>query len=95
MNQQDTANPNAPEKLPKPVGTKMKVKDGLSKLPAKITERWRTDPKMQKCCRDITENELEFFDIDNNGEPDLVVMTCDKCGRKQRWIAAAGRPANA
>lgn len=82
--------PALPERVHKQVGTKIKVKDGKKKLSAHILDAWRNNTKLKKCCRDVEESELEFFDTDDNGTVDLVVMTCNVCGLRQRRVAVTG-----
>lgn len=80
---------------PAPVGVKRKFKDVLGMLSAKHVEGWRNNPNIRDCCKQFDENEIELFDTDGNGKPDLLVMTCSDCGRKQRVGALGGEGRNA
>lgn len=82
-------------KNPQPARTPVK-KMGTAKVSSVrgvMPERYFSDiannTSLQPCCRDVDPSEVELFDTDGNGVADLMVITCDVCGRKQ-YRGAAG-----
>jgi hypothetical protein len=82
--------PVAPERPHKLLQPKTKTAELMGRIPAKIIDKIRNNTKLRDCCRDVEPSEVELFDTDGNGLPDLLVMTCNECGRKQRFLAGGG-----
>jgi len=68
---------------------KVKVKEDKAPAVVKHAAKIKANALLKDCCRDVDESEVEYRDTDGNGTVDLLVVTCDKCNRRQ-FIMAGG-----
>lgn len=79
--------------MPRPVKTHKKRKVKNAVLESRYTDGIKNNPLLQECCRDVDESEITLFKTHEDAEgPDLMVIECDVCGRKQyRTAIGPGR----
>lgn len=68
---------------------KVKVSQDKATAVVKHAAKIAANEKLQACCRDVEESEVEYRDTDGNGTVDLIIITCNVCGRRQ-FIMAGG-----
>jgi hypothetical protein len=73
---------------PVQVGSKRKVKD--ASMEARYTDPIRNNKALKNCCQDVDESEVSVFKTHEDAAgPDLMVIECNVCHRKQ-YRAAVG-----
>jgi hypothetical protein len=82
------ARPASVERAPIEVRGKQKIKE--SELEARYTDSIKNNKSLQACCRDVGESTVALFKTHEDAKgPDLMIIECDVCHRKQ-YRAAVG-----
>lgn len=79
-----------PERSPVRIMGPVRVDTQKLAVPRRFVASVRDNTKLNKCCRNVEASAMEYFDTDGNGEPDLMVITCNECGRRQFRVAGGG-----
>jgi hypothetical protein len=82
------ARPAKVEREPIQVRGAQKIKE--SSLEARYTDPIKNNAKLKACCRDVDESTVTLFKTHEDAKgPDLMVIECNVCQRKQ-YRAAVG-----